>query len=251
MMAKRLLTHPVMLSVLLVLLAWQGSVSLFAINPRYLPSVAAVAQDIHSNAALLLASSWRTGLETVLGFGLGTLFGLACGILFFYVAWIDKAWFPLFVISQTVPVIAFGALVVIWFGNTMLSKVMIAFYLTFLPVTLNSKRGLQSVDPLQISLLRSFGASGYRRFLSLHFPAAVPSIFVALKLGISLGLVGAIVGEWFGDTEGLGVLLIQAMYNEDVVRMWSLIVICGVLGATLYGLVELFERKFAWWGKQP
>ncbi|KAA8994992.1 ABC transporter permease [Affinibrenneria salicis] len=251
MSAKRLLTHPILISLLLVWLVWQGSVTLFTVNPRYLPPIAAVAQDIQQNASLLLSSVWRTGLETVLGFSLGTLFGLGCGILFFYVAWLDRAWFPLFIVSQTVPVVAFGALVVIWFGNTMLSKVMIAFYLTFLPVTLNSKRGLQSVDALHINLLRSFGASGFRRFLSLHFPAAAPSIFVAMKLGISLGLVGAIVGEWFGDTEGLGVLLIQAMYNEDVVRMWSLIVICGALGATLYGLIELLERKFAWWGKHP
>ncbi|PKH25307.1 ABC transporter permease [Enterobacterales bacterium CwR94] len=250
-MTKRLLTHPLLMSLLLVFLFWQGSVSLFAISPRYLPSLAMVAQDVQANWPQLLASTGRTALETLLGFGLGTLFGLACGILFFYVSWIDRAWFPLFVVSQTVPVIAFGALVVIWFGNTLFAKVMIAFYLTFLPVTLNTKRGLQMVDPLHISLLRSFGASGFKRFLALHFPAAAPSIFVAMKLGISLGLVGAIVGEWFGDTVGLGVLLIQAMYNEDVVRMWTLIVICGALGALLYGVVERCERSFAWWGKQP
>ncbi len=248
-MIKRLLTHPLVVAVLLVLLFWQGSVTLFAISPRYLPSVPMVVADIRENADLLLASTGRTGLETLLGFALGTAFGVGCGILFFYVSWIDRAWFPLFVISQTVPVIAFGALVVIWFGNTLFAKVMIAFYLTFLPVTLNTKRGLEMVDPLHISLLRSFGASGLKRFLVLHFPAAAPSIFVALKLGISLSLVGAIVGEWFGDTIGLGVLLIQSMYNEDVVRMWTLIVICGLTGALLYGVVERLERKLAWWGK--
>nr|WP_310618208.1 ABC transporter permease [Pantoea cypripedii] len=248
-MTKRLLTHPLLVTVLLVLLFWQGSVTLFAISPRYLPSIMMVAQDIQTNAAQLLASTGRTALETLLGFALGTAFGVACGILFFYVSWIDRAWFPLFVVSQTVPVIAFGALVVIWFGNTLFAKVMIAFYLTFLPVTLNTKRGLQMVDPLHISLLRSFGASGMKRFLVLHFPAAAPSIFVALKLGISLSLVGAIVGEWFGDTVGLGVLLIQSMYNEDVVRMWTLIVICGLTGALLYAVVERCERKLAWWGK--
>lgn len=248
-MIKRLITHPLLVTLLLVLLFWQGSVTLFSISPRYLPSISMVAQDLQTNAAQLLASTSRTLLETVLGFALGTLFGVACGILFFYVSWIDRAWFPLFVVSQTIPVIAFGALVVIWFGNTLFAKVMIAFYLTFLPVTLNTKRGLQMVDDMHISLLRSFGASGLKRFLILHFPAAAPSIFVALKLGISLSLVGAIVGEWFGDTVGLGVLLIQSMYNEDVVRMWTLIVICGLCGALLYALVERCERKLAWWGK--
>jgi len=250
-MTRRLLMHPFVVTLLLVILFWQGSVTLFSVSPRYLPSIDAVAQDMRDNAGLLLTSTARTLLETLLGFTLGTLFGVACGILFFYVSWIDRAWFPLFVVSQTIPVIAFGALVVIWFGNTLLAKVMIAFYLTFLPVTLNTKRGLQMVDPLHISLLRSFGASGLKRFLILHLPAAAPSIFVALKLGISLSLVGAIVGEWFGDTVGLGVLLIQSMYNEDVVRMWTLIVICGLTGALLYALVERCEQKLAWWGKQP
>lgn len=250
-MTRRLLMHPFVLTLFLVLLFWQGSITLFSISPRYLPSVDTVAQDMQNNATLLLTSTGRTLLETLLGFAFGTLFGVACGILFFYVSWIDRAWFPLFVVSQTIPVIAFGALVVIWFGNTLFAKVMIAFYLTFLPVTLNTKRGLQMVDPLHISLLRSFGASGKKRFLILHLPAAAPAIFVALKLGISLSLVGAIVGEWFGDTVGLGVLLIQSMYNEDVVRMWTLIVICGLTGALLYALVERCERKLAWWGQQP
>lgn len=249
-MLKRLISHPVVITTLLVLIVWQGCVSMFAVNPRYLPPLSAVINDIWQYRDLMLQSTWHTLLETVLGFALGTLFGIGCGILFFYVRWIDRAWFPLFIVSQTIPVIAFGALVVIWFGNTLLAKVMIAFYLTFLPVTLNCKRGLESADELNINLLRSFGSSAARRFLILHFPSALPAIFVAMRMSISLSLVGAIVGEWFGDTVGLGVMLIQSMYNEDVVRMWSLIVICGVLGTILYGLTELAERKWAWWGKQ-
>ena len=69
----------------------------------------------------------------------------------------------------------------------------------------------------------------------------------ALKLGISLGLIGAIVGEWFGDTVGLGILLLQAMFNEALPRMWGIIVICGVLGIVLYALIEAIERRWVWW----
>ena len=68
-----------------------------------------------------------------------------------------------------------------------------------------------------------------------------------VTIGISLSLIGAIVGEWFGDTVGLGVMLIQAMYTEAVPRLWAIILACGLLGSALYAVVSLFERKFIWW----
>jgi NitT/TauT family transport system permease protein len=75
----------------------------------------------------------------------------------------------------------------------------------------------------------------------------MPSVVTGLKLGVSLSLIGAIVGEWFGDNVGLGVMLLQALYFEQVERVWALIVICGLLGALLYGLLALLERKYVWW----
>ena len=155
--------------------------------------------------------------------------------------------FPYFVVSQTIPVIAFGALVIMWFGNGILSKAIIAFYLTFFPVTVNTQRGLVGVDEQRVALLRSFGAGPLKTFVKLRFPYALPSIMVALRLGISLSLVGAIVGEWFGDVTGLGVILVQAMFNEQMARLWAVILICGLLGGGLYGLMTAVERRYVFW----
>ena len=230
-----------------VALAWLVAVPLFAIKARYLPSLPAVIRDGWSVGPDLLAGFWRTLVETVLGFLLGSAFGLLCGIVFAGVRFIERAVFPLFVALQTIPVIAFGAIVVIWFGNTILAKAVIAFFLTFFPVAVNTLRGLQACDPQRVALLRSFGASARTIFFKLTLPTAAPTIMVGLKLGVSLSLAGAIVGEWFGDTVGLGVMLLQALYFEQVPRVWVLIVATGAMGTLLYAGLAAIERRFVWW----
>jgi NitT/TauT family transport system permease protein len=246
MTAGRILRSPAGTAAL-VALVWLICVPLFKVEPRYLPALPVVARDGWSVFPDLLAGFWRTFVETVFGFALGAAFGVAFGVLFAYVKAMERAIFPIFVALQTIPVIAFGAIVVIWFGNTILAKVVIALYLAFFPVAVNTLRGLQASDPQRIALMRSFGASRLQLFLKLALPSAMPTIMVGLKLAVSLSLAGAIVGEWFGDTVGLGVMLLQALYFEQVPRIWVLVVACGFLGTLLYGALALIERRYVWW----
>jgi NitT/TauT family transport system permease protein len=246
MKARAIASSP-LTAVLITILAWLLVVPMFKIEPRYLPALPDVFADGVSVWRDLIAGFMRTLLETLIGFLLGAALGIASGILFAYVRIAERAFFPIFVALQTVPVIAFGAIVVIWFGNTILSKIVIALYLTFFPVAVNTLRGLQSVDPQRMALMRSFGASGAQLFFKLALPTALPTIMVGLKLGVSLGLAGAIVGEWFGDTVGLGVMLLQSLYFEQVPRMWVLIIASGLLGTALYGALALLERRYVWW----
>jgi NitT/TauT family transport system permease protein len=244
--ARALLRSPVT-TLFLVAATWLVMVPLFKIEPRYLPPLPVVVRDAISIWPDLLAGFWRTFVETFLGFLLGAALGIALGVAFAYVRLLERAFFPIFVALQTVPVIAFGAIVVIWFGNTILAKVVIALYLTFFPVAVNTLRGLQGADAQRIALMKSFGASAPQLFLKLALPTALPTIMVGLKLGVSLSLAGAIVGEWFGDTVGLGVMLLQALYFEQIPRVWVLIVACGFLGTLLYGVLALAERRYVWW----
>lgn len=229
---------------------WEAGARLWGGPYSVLPSVSAVAADAVANHAALLRGIQRTLTETVLGFAAGAAFGFLSGAAFAQFRLLERLLLPLLVVSQTVPVIAFGALVVIWFGNGILSKVVIAFYLTFFPVTVNTLRGLLAVDPQRVDLMRSFGASPWALFWKLRLPFALPAIMASLLLGVSLSLVGAIVGEWFGDTVGLGIMLVQAMYAENMPRLWSIVVACGVLGAGLYGILAAIERRFVWWGRE-
>lgn len=222
----------------------------FGIRPFYLPRPSAIAMAIAATPQAYLGGIWRTFLETALGFVAGGIFGVLVAIVFHRWAILKDLFFPLFVVSQTIPVIAFGAIVVLWFGNTLLAKAVISFYISFLPVTVNTMLGFDAVDPRQIALMRSFGAKPGQILRCIYLPAALPQLFVALKLASSLALVGAIVGEWFGDTTGLGVLLLQSMYNENVVGIWATIVCSAALGMALYGVVSYAERRIVFWGNE-
>lgn len=240
--------------VLLVLVAigvaWEALVVVLSIKPYYLPRLSLVLQAIAATPQAYVDGFLRTAAEALLGFAAGGLFGVFVGLLFFRVPTLRDMVFPMFIVSQTIPVIAFGALVVLWFGNTLIAKAIIAFYVTFFPVTVNTLLGLKSVDPKQASLMRSFGASRGQLMWRLQFPTALPQIFVALRLAASLSLVGAIVGEWFGDTTGLGVLLLQAMFNENAVGLWAALLMCALLGMLFYGIVALVERRLVFWGAE-
>lgn len=231
-------------------LIWEGAVVLFGIRQSTLPRLTEVLAAIAVTPSAYWSSLLRTALETLLGFAAGTIVGVVNGLIFFRIPILRDMLLPIFVVSQTIPVIAFGALVVMWFGNTLLAKAVIAFYLTFFPVTVNALLGLNSVDPRQVALLSSFGATGRQILFRLQLPMALPKIFVALRLGASLSLVGAIVGEWFGDTTGVGVLLLQAMYNENVVAVWAAILCAALLGTSFYALVAFAERRIVFWGAE-
>jgi NitT/TauT family transport system permease protein len=117
-------------------------------------------------------------------------------------------------------------------------------------VTVNALLGLETVDPKQVALMRSFGASNRQLLLRLQLPTALPQIFVALRLASSLSLVGAIVGEWFGDTTGLGVLLLQAMFTENVVAIWGALLAAALLGTGFYAVVAAAERQLVFWSAE-
>jgi len=226
---------------------WELCVRVFGVSPFYLPPLGTVLDAIHTHFAAFWTATMRTALETVLGFAAGAVIGIGSGIVFRYGRLLRQTVFPIFVVSQTVPVVAFSAIVVLWFGNTIFAKVVISFYLTFFPVAVNTLQGLMGVDPQRIALLRSFGAGTWQILWKLEFPHAVPQIFVALRLGASLSLVGAIVGEWFGDTTGLGVLMLHALFAENIVQLWATILCTAALGIALYGVIAAVERSVVFW----
>lgn len=230
-----------------VAILWEALVVLLDIPAYYLPRLSIIIQAMVAAPQAYVDGFLRTLSETLLGFSVGAVVGVGFGVMFHRWRLLRELVFPVFVISQTIPVIAFGAVVVLWFGNTILAKAVIAFYLTFFPVTVNTLNGLSSVDRRQEDLLRSFGASRWKLLWQLQLPAALPQIFVALRLACTLSLLGAIAGEWFGDTTGIGVLLLQAMYNEQIVALWGAILTAGLLGTSFFGLVAFIEQRVVFW----
>ena len=108
-------------------------------------------------------------------------------------------------------------------------------------------KGLASCDPGSVALLRTFGARPAQILWKLRLPVMLPFLFVALRVATTTALIGAIVGEWFGDNRGIGTLILQSLYAEDTVRLWCGIVACAVMGTLFYGAVVLAEHRLLWW----
>ncbi|WP_108259461.1 ABC transporter permease [Mangrovicoccus ximenensis] len=237
-----------LLALAAVLVAVELIILAFGIRPYVLPRPSMVLEAILRTPAAYRDAILRTGTEVLLGFGAGALFGVWIGVAFSRLRFLRETVFPIFIVSQTIPVIAFGALVVMWFGNTILAKAVIVFYLTFFPVTVNTLLGMRTVDQKQVQLMQSFGASDAVIMRKLRFPTALPHIFVALRIASALGLSGAVVGEWFGDTTGLGVLLLQGMYAENMVAIWAAILCAAALGIAFFSAIGWAEKRIVFWG---
>jgi NitT/TauT family transport system permease protein len=227
--------------------AWEVLVRLFGGPKPIVPAPSVIAAEIVEIRGLLLSSGAYTLASAVEGYVLALVVGVALAVVFESSPALQRGLFPFFVASQAVPIIAFSAVVILWFGNGPLSKVAIAFYLSFFPVTVSVVKGLQSCDPMSVALLRTFGAGRLQLLWKLRMPVMLPFLFVALRVATTTALIGAIVGEWFGDNRGVGTLILQSLYAEDTVRLWCGIVACAIIGALFYLVVVLLERWLLWW----
>ena len=234
-------------ALLVIFIAWEVSVWLFEISHDKLPPLSIVLSTMWFDRAALAAAVGITLLEAVLGLMAGTFTGVVSGIAFSRFRLLERMFLPYFVASQAIPIIALGAIIIMWFGNGIASKVIIALYLSFFPVAVNTLRGIRSVGEGEIGLLRSFGAGSWTILFKLQLPLALPSILTAVRLGASLALVGAIVGEWFGANQGLGVVLLMAMFDYRIPQLWAGILLTGLTGVSLYAAIVFLHKKIAWW----
>ena len=184
--------------------------------------------------------------EAIFGFIFGAVLGFALGALFAHSRLLERGLLPYVVASQTVPILAIAPMVVIWLGASQLSVAVIAAYLTFFPVTINTLRGLGSPAPAHIELMRSYAASRWTIMWKLRFPAALPYIFTALKVSATASVVGAIIGELpsgIGDGLGRAILDFSSDYSMiSTPKLWASIVTAAAVGILFFVTVNLAER---------
>jgi len=174
---------------------------------------------------------------------IGSIIAIVLAYLFVASRVIELALFPYAVMSQTVPVIALVPALVVILGVGYESKIAIAAYLAFYPVTVSAVKGLRSVDVTARELMRSYAASSRQVLMKLRIPAALPYVFTGLKIGATASLIGAIVSELpAGSFYGLGVAILGASSNHQNIDLWATIIASGLLGLTLYLLVVAGER---------
>ena len=203
--------------------------------------------------SVLFSASLFTFREAIAGFAVGSLFGLTLGVILSHSRLIARGCMPYIVGSQMVPIIAIAPMVIIWLKAGWLSVAVIAAYLTFFPVTINTLRGLQSPDPAMIELMRSYAAGDWPILWKLRFPAAMPYIFTSFKIAATASVVGAIIGELpSGIRDGLGgaILNFNSYYISGPERLWAAIIASAIVGIVFYVLIALAEHV-ALRGRRP
>ncbi|TAH49818.1 MAG: ABC transporter permease [Chloroflexota bacterium] len=179
------------------------------------------------------------------GFVIGTLLGLLLGTIFAHSPLLERALVPYVVASQTIPILAIAPMVVVWLKAGWWSVALLAAYLCFFPVTINTLRGLRSPDPRAIELMKSYAASRWTTLWKVRYPSALPYIFTALKIAATTAIVGAIIGELpSGLGEGLGrvILNFNSEYAIRPHKLWATILFTALVGILFFVTVILVER---------
>lgn len=225
------------------LVAWAGNV------PKYeLPSPLAVFNRmVETWSSQLMSATFVTGKETLIGFAVATAIAVPISVVMTYSKMAENLLYPLLVSAQVIPKVAIAPLFVVWFGFGLTPKVLIALLIAFFPIVIDTTVGLRSIDPAMLHLARSMGAGELKIFWKVRLPNGLPSFFGGLKVGVTLALIGAVVGEFVGSSDGLGYVLISATGNIDTPLVFSTIVLMSLIGIVLFAALELIERFATPW----
>lgn len=194
-------------------------------------------------------ATWITLQETLLGFAIGATLGLVIGALTGTFPVFRTAIYPFVVAFQNTPRVALAPVFLTWFGFGLTSKVVMAAVICFFPVVINTVAGIAGVDENAKTLFRSMGATRSQTFFRLTLPGASAIAFAGVKTALTLALLGAIVAEFVGASEGLGVLIKELNFQLEVAMGFAVVIFLAVIGLILYGLIELIERRIITWAR--
>jgi NitT/TauT family transport system permease protein len=226
-------------------LGWKAIVVVGGYPPFILPSPEEVGTRFLSAWAdgTILPHAMRTLYEVVLGFSVGAGLALVMGYALARVPLAERLLSPYLVAAQATPILVFAPLLALWFGPGLAPKIVICSLIVFFPVAIATMVGVRAVDERLLELARSLRATRWQVVTTLEVPAALPAIFGGLRVGVTLAVVGAIVGEWAGADRGLGLLVNLARGALfDIPLMFATVLTIVLLGICLYGLVVLAER---------
>lgn len=240
------------LSLALFVGAWELVVRLSGYPAFILPSPGQVLVRAIGLAAD--GTLWRhTGVtltEVLTGLALGLGVGSVLGYALAKSRTAERLLAPYIVASQAIPVVALAPLLVIWFGPGLLTKILVAALIVFFPVLINVMVGVRSVEPDLRDLMRSLEATRWQTFAKLEVPAALPVLLGGLKIGATLSVIGAVVGEFLGTSEGLGYLINEGRGLYDTPRMFVGLFGLVALALILYGIAAWLERRALAWREE-
>ncbi|MBE5965137.1 MAG: ABC transporter permease [Lachnospira sp.] len=212
-----------------------------------LPSPSDVIKALIEDADLIANHAIVSLKEAFYGLFIGIVLAFLMATLMDYCDLLYRAIYPVMVITQTIPTIAIAPLLVLWMGFGMEPKITLVVLTTFFPITVGLLDGYRSVDKDQINLLRAMGAKRNKIFSQVKFPVALPYFFAGLKISVSYAVVGAVISEWLGGFEGLGVYMTRVKKAYAFDRMFAVIIVIVVISLLLIRLVNIIRKLSMPW----
>jgi NitT/TauT family transport system permease protein len=229
------------------ILFWAALVYGLHVPPFVAPTPIAVVETLVVNLPKLMENLLPTAIEAVSGFVIGNLAATVLATVFVHQKSLQEAFFPIVVLINTIPVVAKAPILVLLLGNGMEPKIAIAALICFFPTLVNMVRGLESVNPQAMELMRVLSASKTEVFFKLRLQNSLPYLFSALKIAASTAVIGAIVGEWIGSVAGIGALIIQAMYAFDSAMLYATVVVGSTFSVCFFLVISVIERLMVRW----
>lgn len=242
----RKFAYPV-LGTLVILLSWHFYVAVFNVPLAVLPAPLRVWNAMLANRGMLLGEGWITLKECIYGFTLAFVVGVPLAVAVANSRVLNQMFYPLLIATQSVPKVALAPIVLVWLGTGMESKLAIVFLVAFFPIVVDTATGLRATPHDLIDLARSLRASSWQVFTKIQFPAALPFVLSGCKVAVTLAVIGAVIGEFVGSSEGLGNLLLTANSQIDTPLAFAALFGLALLGLLLYGALAFLEMLLAPW----
>ncbi len=235
---------------ILILLIWWG-ISASGLIPSYmLPSPVSVGEAFIKDFSNLMTHALVSVQEAIYGLIIGVLLAFIIATLMDRFETLEKALLPILVVTQTIPTIAIAPLLVLWMGFGMAPKITLVVVTTFFPIAVGLLDGYKSVDPDEISLMRSMRANRLQIFWHVKLPAALPYFFSGLRVSASYAVVGAVISEWLGGFDGLGVYMTRVRKAYAFDKMFAVIILIIIVSLLLMAAVDLIKSLMMPWTKQ-
>jgi ABC-type nitrate/sulfonate/bicarbonate transport system permease component len=218
------------------------------IEPFLVPSPSEIGQALWDDRGLLADNGWVTLQEVIAGFALSVAAGVGFAVALHLSPTLRRAFYPLLVASQTVPIVVVAPILVVWLGFGIGPKLAIIALICFFPITVNTLDGLGSVDPDLMKMMRTLDASRSQTLRRVEAPTALPYFFSGAKIAVAVAVIGAVFGEWAGSSSGLGHLIQQASAQLQTARTFAAVAVLSALAILLFAALAALERRAAWWG---
>ena len=241
---------PPVVFLFLVLALWQLADGVFQFRTIIFPSPLEIGAAFLQYPKRLLVESGITMTEAIGGFALGTLAAYLLSIAFVFSRLLREAIYPYAIALKSTPLIAIAPLLVLWFGNGMLSKIVMSALVAFFPVLVNAVVGLTRVEQETLDLMSSLSATRLQTLRIIRIPNSLPYLLAGMKVASSLAVVGAIIGEFTGASRGIGYVINTSSYYLETPLMFAGVISIAVGGIAFFALIAALEQRLAFWSTE-